>query len=208
MRPHILPHRPMTPIRHITAALVALAVLAFAPAAAHASYNDAIRDCADDSILQGSYTKQELRQAIKHLPTDLREYSDCSDVLARALASLAGKGRNGRSTPAQAPGTDNPALRTPSGAVASNPQQIDALKQQTSRAGNKAPPKVTVGGKPLTPGTGGLVSTATRTSPNHVPTSLLLALIALALVGAIAGLLVLRHRWPETRRVALRILRR
>jgi hypothetical protein len=198
----------MTPIRHIRAVLAALAVLAFAPATAHANYNDAIRDCADDSILQGSYTKHELRQAIKHLPTDLREYSDCSDVLARALASLAGKGKNGRSTGSQAPGTNDPALRTPSGAVASNPQQIDALKQQTSHAGNNAPPELTVAGKPVTPGTGGLVNTATRTAPNHVPVPLLLALIALALIGAITGFLVLRHRWPETRRVALRILRR
>jgi uncharacterized integral membrane protein len=37
---------------------------------------------------------------------------------------------------------------------------------------------------------------------------LLVALIALAAMGALLGLIVMRHRWPETRRDALRLLRR
>jgi hypothetical protein len=196
---------PMTRIRHITVALVALAVLLIGPAAARADYRAAIRDCADDSVLQGTYTKHELQQARRHLPSDLREYSDCSDVLARALASLANKGKNGRAGGTLPPAAGNPALTTPSGAIASNSQQLDALKQQT---GVKTPPKVALGGTPVTAGTAGLLNAAARTSPNHLPVPLLLALIALAVMGAIAGLLVMRHRWPETRRVALRILRR
>jgi hypothetical protein len=195
----------MTWTRHTTVALVALAVMLLGPAAARADYRAAIRDCADDGVLQGTYTKQDLLQARKHLPTDLREYSDCSNVLSRALLSIAGKGKNGRAGGILPPAAGNPALTTPSGAIASNPQQLDALKQQT---GAKSPPKVALGGTPITAGTGGLLNAAARTAPNHLPVPLLLALIALAVMGAIAGLLVMRHRWPETRRVALRILRR
>ena len=196
----------MTRTRHITIAILALAVPALAAPAAQAGYRDAIRDCADDGSLQGSYTRHELQQARSHLPSDLREYSDCSDVLARALASLAGKGKNGRSTgtPAQAAGDPN--LTTPSGAIASNQQQYDALKQQTRS--DRPAPKVAVGGRSVTPATGGLINTATRTSPNNLPAALLVALIALAAMGALAGIVVLRQRWPETRRVAQRILRR
>ena len=196
----------MTRIRHISIGIVALAVLALGAPAAHADYRAVIRDCADDGFLQGTYTKNELRGARSHLPSDLREYSDCSDVIARALASLANKGKNGKAGDDYPPAAGDPNLTTPSGAIASNPQQFDALKQRT-KGGDKAP-KVSVAGRPVTPGTGGLVNTAARTSPNDLPVSLLVALIALAAMGALAGILVLRHRWPETRRVALRILRR
>jgi hypothetical protein len=196
--------------RHITVALIALAALGLAAPAAHADYRAAIRDCADDGVLQGSYTRQELRQALSHLPADLREYSDCTQVLNRALASLANKNNGSRSVGTLPAAAGNPALTTPSGAVATTPQQLASLKQQTGHAGdNSRPaPTVAVAGRQVTPGLGGLFNAAARTSPNQLPVSLLLALVALALMGAIAGLLVLRHRWPETRRAALRILRR
>jgi hypothetical protein len=197
----------MIRIRHITIGIVALAVPALGAPAAHADYRAAIRDCADDGYLQGTYTKHELRGARSHLPSDLREYSDCSDVLARALASLANKGKNGRAGGDYPPAAGDPNLTTPSGAIASNPQQFDALKEQT-KGGDKPAPKVSVAGRPVTPGTGGLVNAAAHTSPNKLPVPLLVALIALAAAGALAGTVVLRHRWPETRRVALRILRR
>jgi hypothetical protein len=196
----------MTRTRHITIGILALAVLALGAPAAHADYRAVIRDCADDGYLQGTYTKRDLKGARSHLPSDLREYSDCSDVITRALASLANKGRNGRAGGDYPPAAGDPNLTTPSGAIASNPQQFDALKERTK--GNTPAPKVTVAGRPVTPGTGGLVNTAARTAPNELPGPLLVALIALAAMGVLAGILVLRRRWPETRRVALRILRR
>jgi hypothetical protein len=197
--------------RHIP--LIVMAALAIAslcaPAAFAANYHDAIRDCNDDGVLQGTYTRGQLRQARNHLPSSLREYSDCSEVLARALAAAGRKGSGGVGGGDSGPPAGDPKLTTPSGAVASNNGALDALKKRAALSTkDQAPEQVTVGGRQITPGTGGLSSSAVRTSPNDLPLPLLLALAALAAAGVLAGLLLMRHRWPETRRVALRLLRR
>jgi hypothetical protein len=197
--------------RHIAITVAAaLAVLAAgAPSAGAANYHDAIRDCNDDGVLQGRYSARTLRQARKHLPASLREYSDCSDVLARALAAASKPGSGGLGGGNTAPPAGNPALTTGSGAVAGTPAQKSALEQQAGNSTDDRPPAgLDVGGRSVTPGTGGLGNAAVRTSPNDLPSPLLAALIALAAAAALASGLVMRHRWPETRRVALRILRR
>jgi len=71
------------------------ALLLVVPSAAHADPTEIIRDCADDGALQGDYTAAELRNARNNLPTDIDEYSDCRDVLARALASKTANSGNG-----------------------------------------------------------------------------------------------------------------
>jgi hypothetical protein len=199
-------------IRHIpvilTAALAALVVLgAGAPVASAADYHDAIRDCNDDGVLQGQYSRSTLRQARNHLPASLREYSDCSDVLARAIAAAGKKGGRGGGDPA--PPLGDPALTTGSGAIASNPDQLNALKEKTKRStDDRAPAQVSVGGATVTPGSAGLSNKSLRASPNELPKPLLIALIALAVTGALAGLFAMRQRWPETRRAAIRLLSR
>src|SRR3954452_9218025 len=63
-----------------------LATLLLAPAA-WAQDTKIIRDCALDGVLDGHYTTAELRSARAHLPTDVDEYSDCRDVISRAIAA-------------------------------------------------------------------------------------------------------------------------
>ena len=198
-------------IRHIfLAGAAALAVVAAtAPVAVAANYHDAIRDCNDDGVLQGRYTLHTLRQARSHLPASLREYSDCSDVLARAIAAAGRPGSGGSAGGGTAPPLGNPALTTGSGAIAPNIQQKQALEQQAKLSTNDRPPtEVSVGGHKVLPGTASLASSAVHASPNDLPGPLLIALIVLAATAALASALVMRYRWPETRRVALRILRR
>jgi hypothetical protein len=198
-------------IRHIlTIAVAALAVLAAsAPSAFATNYHDAIRDCNDDGVLQGRYSIHTLRQARSHLPTSLREYSDCDSVLARAIAAAAKPGSGGVAGGYTAPPLGNPALTTGSGAIAPNADQKQALEQQAKQSTSDRPPSgLAVGGHPVIPGTAGLRNAAVRMSPNDLPSSLLIALIALAATALLASALALRHGWPETRRVALRILRR
>ena len=210
MRPLSSPSQ-LAPFRHI-AIIVALAMAvlaASAPQAVAANYHDAIRDCNDDGVLQGRYKPRVLREARRRLPASLREYSDCYDVLSRALAAAAKPGSGGTGGGNTAPPLGNPALTTGSGAVAPNAAQKDALEQQAKQSTNdSAPSDLSVGGHSVLPGTGGLRNAAVRASPNDLPPPLLAALIALAAMGALATVLVMRHRWPETRRVALRILRR
>ena len=198
-------------IRHILLAAVgALAVLAAtAQTAGAADYHAAIRDCNDDGVLQGRYSLHTLKQAKKHLPASLREYSDCSDVLARAIAAAGRPGSGGTAGGGTAPALGNPALTTGSGAIAPNIQQKRALEQQAAQSTRDvAPQDVTVGGEKVVPGAAGLTNTAVHTSPNDLPAPLLILLIALAASAALATALVMRQRWPETRRVALRIFRR
>src|SRR3954471_6426243 len=70
--------------------LALLAALLCAPTARAAGKTTAIlRDCADDGILQGSYTAAQLRTARDNVPAELNEYSDCQDVLSRAISGKA-----------------------------------------------------------------------------------------------------------------------
>src|SRR5215213_1065793 len=64
-----------------------LGLVVFVPAAHAASTTQILRDCADDGVLQGTYSPSELRKARKNIPTDTDEYTDCRDVLARAGAA-------------------------------------------------------------------------------------------------------------------------
>jgi hypothetical protein len=188
---------------------VAVAAAAAPHAALAADYHDAIRDCNDDGVLQGRYTVRTLRQARHHLPSSLREYSDCEDVLARAIAAATKPGSGGTGGGNAAPALGDPALTTGSGAIASNAGEKSALENQAKKSTNDvAPTGISVGGHAIEPGTAGLSTDAVRASPNDLPTPLIAALIALAVMGLLAARQLWRHGWPETRDVALRILRR
>jgi hypothetical protein len=198
-------------IRHILmAAVAALAVVGVtAQSAAAADYHAAIRDCNDDGVLQGHYSLHTLRQARKHLPASLQEYSDCADVLAKAIAAAGRPGSGGQAGGGSAPPLGNPALTTGSGAIAPNVQQKNALEAQARQSTKDVPPSdIAVGGHTVRPGVPGLATSALHTSPNDLPGPLLVLLIVLGATAALATALALRNRWPETRRVALRILRR
>jgi hypothetical protein len=196
----------VTRIRNISVALAALLVLAVAAPAAYAldgNYHHVIRECYDTGQLPaGKYTRSALKQARKHLPSDIKEYSDCEDLINAALAAAGRKGGGGGYIPPA-----NPALTTPSGAQASNPQDLDALKRETDpKTRAAAPPQVPIANAKLSPTTGGLL--ADRTAANDVPLPLILALASLVVLGLIAGSSAIRQRWPQTRRAALRLLRR
>src|SRR3954465_14546757 len=89
-------------LRTVLAGLVIL--LAIAPAAEAASTTQILRDCADDGVLQGHYSPTELRKARQHIPADADEYTDCRDVLSRAMAGAiarSGSGSGGSSSGSQ-----------------------------------------------------------------------------------------------------------
>lgn len=193
--------------RNITIALVALCAAATLAPPAWAldnNYHHVIRECYDSGRLDGSkYTREALKKARKRLPSDIKEYSDCEDLINEALANY-GRGGGGSN---YAPPAD-PALTTPSGAVASSQADYDALGRETAATTKGAPPQIEIADKKLTPTTGGVINKASKTDSNDVPLPLILALAALAAMALIGGATVLRQRWPQTRRGALRLLRR
>src|SRR6185437_5502770 len=64
---------------------------ALAGAAASGTAAQAITDCNDHSRLTQSYSSPVLRQALAQMPADVREYTDCFDVIERQLFKQLGQ---------------------------------------------------------------------------------------------------------------------
>jgi hypothetical protein len=173
-----------------TTLLCLLAALLFAPAAMAASTTQILRDCQDDGVLEGHYTVAELRKAERNLPSDIAEYSNCGDVLSRAIDSAAAAPVH--TTPRQSGGRPSrPAANaggqtSPSVLAPSTPQDAQALATAQT-----APPPVQVHGRRVASGF------AADVGRNSLPSSLLIALI---LIGAAAIALAA----PAVRRVVAR----
>src|ERR671914_1378114 len=182
-----------TVIRAATSLLV-LAVLALLalPGGAMAQ-NPAIADCNDNGVLDKKYNNKQLRQAIEDLPTDLDEYSNCRELLTNAITS--GSDRGGNRPTVGADGSPLPAEEQ-----AARTKDNEDLAAITADPG-KSPPSAQVGGEEVKPGSNGLFDLASAS--NDLPIPLLVALIALALVALIGGLVAMRERIPALSRIPL-----
>ncbi|WP_354699253.1 hypothetical protein [Paraconexibacter sp. AEG42_29] len=91
---------PRTTFRSVAPRLIAclLAVGAITPAAAHAGVGTkVVADCADDSKLTKKYSAAEYADALRNIPTDVDEYTDCRDVIRRAQLGIGGTSTGGDS---------------------------------------------------------------------------------------------------------------
>jgi cobalamin biosynthesis Mg chelatase CobN len=79
-------------MRRILTLLTFLLVLAV-PAVAHASGAAVLSDCADDEQLEHNYSQSDYKQALKDMPSDLKEYGGCYSVIQDA-ARKAAAGQN------------------------------------------------------------------------------------------------------------------
>lgn len=73
------------------AAAALVAGLALVPAAAAAG-NPIINDCENNGQLTHSYTLKELEHARATMPASIKEYSNCYDVISRAIIQARGSG--------------------------------------------------------------------------------------------------------------------
>jgi hypothetical protein len=199
--------------------LALVAALLLAPTAKADDPIELLRDCVDDSVLQGNYSDSELREAQKALPTDSDEYSDCRDVLSRALAKDTSSNDSGGDTGGGGGGTStgggtggggsgsSPDTGTTSGGVPdSTPtpvatpttpeseQDWQALAQARDRGGEE----MEIKGRAISPGEARLAADVGR---NSLPGALIavLALIGAATVSAVVPFLRRRGRsHPQT----------
>ena len=140
-----------------------------------------LRECQGGRIT-GHYTPAQLRDARKHIPTDVDEYSDCRDVLAQA--ALAGGGGSGGGHGSNAPGGVQPDTgRSP--LTASDPGETAALN-----SARLSSTKQTVGDKVLIPGATGFAATAER---HGLPTAVVIVLILLGLCASAASFASVRR---------------
>ena len=177
--------------------LLATVLLLFVavPATAYAGTREKIvADCYDDGKLDGNYSPSEIRDARNNLPADIDQYSDCRDVLARALGGSGDKalggGAGGGALGGGGGGAGPAQDLTPNG-----PQEQQELEQAAIGGGDQP---IQVGSTTVVPGAAGLASDATK---NAMPVTVLVALILLGLV-AIAGAVPYVRRRLHARRLA------
>src|SRR4051794_35757569 len=155
--------------------LSGLILLLAAPTASAGVREKILRECQEGRI-SGDYTPKQLRDARKHIPTDVDEYSDCRDVLAQAALTgrsggdggNGGNGGNRGSAGSTAPGGVQPQSGL-SPLTPSDPEETAALADARLKS-----TKVTVGDQSLIPGAAGFAATAGR---HGLPTTVLLVLI-------------------------------
>ena len=181
----------MTCVRILVISLAAFVALCL-PSLAQASPQAVIRDCADDGSLDGKYSNDDLRSARDNLPADLDEYSDCREVIGAAIND--GGGHKGA-----AGGTGGPRRGGQTGAAKAERKRDKAALARAARRRQK--PRLEVGGQTVEPSGNGLFEL--RSAANGIPLPLLLAVIALGLLGATGGFLALRRRIPALARLSL-----
>jgi hypothetical protein len=74
----------------VIAAVVVLAVGVFGAASASARVSKAVVDCNTNTRLTHTYTEAQLRAALNTMPADIKEYTNCYDVIQRALLAEIG----------------------------------------------------------------------------------------------------------------------
>jgi hypothetical protein len=194
--------------------LALLATLLCAPAARADTTTQIWRDCVLDSKLDGNYTLSQLREARNHPPADGLEYTDCTDILARAIAAKTsspshsnsggnssggggtggggggGGGSGSSSGGGGGGGGGNGAADSAPAAplTPSTPADQQALNEAAIHGDNV----VKVDGKPVMPG--GASRLAADVGRNSLPTTLVIVLILLGLAAILAGGRQIRDR--------------
>lgn len=186
-------------VRQLITLVVAFAALAF-PASAAADPDTVVRDCAADGSVDGDYSDSEKRAALKRIPADLDEYSDCRSVIAASLGGgpKAGASKNDRN----------------GGATGSAAAQAGSAKERKARAEKRkkqrAKTELALGDRKVDPRNSGVFQAADTS--NGLPTPVLLALIALGLLATAGGVMAIGKRNSSLaatlRRVPLPFLRR
>jgi hypothetical protein len=170
----------------IAALAVSISLLAASPSVAHAAtpcWQRVISDWTADGKIDGHYSPHCLRQAIKHTPEDLRDYSSIDDDINAALiGTLTVKnGTNGSGGGGPGPNSTGPGSSTGGSAVSPN----EAKKQAEQAVPHAGTPQ----------------SIPSDSSTVPLPLLIMAGIVAAALLAAASPPLIqrLRARFPRTR---------
>ena len=163
--------------------LSGLILLLAVPTASAGVREKILRECQEGRIT-GDYSPGQLRDARKNIPTDIDEYSDCRDVLARA--SLTGRGGSGGGGGTSAPGGIVPGGGNGTPLTTNDSGETAALDDARLR---NSP--LSVGDERIVPGAAGFAATAAR---RGLPATVLVVLVLLGLCALAATLPSARRR--------------
>jgi len=191
--------------------LALLATLLCAPVARADTTTQIWRDCVLDSKLDGHYTLAQLREARSHPPADGLEYTDCTDILARAIAAKTSSHSSGNNSGGNSSGggtvgggggtgggsgsggggsgdggTGDSAPAAP--LTPSTPADQKALNEAAIHGSNV----VKIDGKPVMPG--GQSQLTADVGRNSLPDTLVIVLILLGLAAILGGGRQIRDR--------------
>jgi hypothetical protein len=181
-------------LRAALASCVAAVLLVTASPALAGTREKILQEC-QDGRLTGHYTVKQIRDARDHIPTDIDQYSDCRDVLSRALADAAGGGGAGGGGGAAGGGGTGAGGSSGGGTGgASTPlltPSSPADSAAIARAQSHGAAPVDVGGRKITPGAVGFAAGAPR---NGLPAGVIVVLALLGVAAAAGGAPVVRGR--------------
>jgi hypothetical protein len=162
------------------AAALALALVAAAPAVATSTTTKILEECAAGTLPTG-YSQQAYNQALKQMPPELAEYSDCPDLIHKAQFARAASSRG-------TGGAGEPGSGASTAVAAPTPTEQRTL-ESVPRGAAAAP--VPVGGEVLHPG---VVHVDLASAFNTLPTPLLVLLVFLLVCALALGGRALRRR--------------
>jgi hypothetical protein len=170
----------------VTALAAFLSVLAASPSVAHAAtpcYKRVISDWTADGVINGHYSPHCLRQAIKKVPEDLRDYSPIlDDINAALIDALAVKNGTNNNGPGSGPGPSTSGGNNTSGGKLTPAEAKKRAEQAVPHAG-----------------TAGSIPDSSRSLP--LPLLILAGIAAAALLAAASLPLIqrIRARSPRPR---------
>jgi hypothetical protein len=175
--------------------LSAIAALAAAPALANGSA--VLGDCNSNGALTRHYSRADLQNALNTMPADIKEYTNCYDVISRALLASAGGGHTGGGSSSGSQGSGSPSGGSGhSGSGSNGAQTPSAAKHGHPRAGTTS--AAAGSNAPISPATGSTTPTAsgvnTASSGSSLPTVLIVVLILLGLAALSGGGVAIRRR--------------
>jgi hypothetical protein len=169
--------------QRLLAAAVLIACLLVPASSAMASGADVLKDCNTNGRLTKTYTQKELRQALAQMPSDVREYSDCANIIRKAELGLNGAGGPG------GPGSQATAQNPFAGASPAEAAQLTKEIEKARRSGGR-PQRV--GTAAVTPGS---LAYHQIKSVSKLPLPLMILVVLMGVgASALAGYLVYRRR--------------
>lgn len=167
----------MTMLRRLTAAAVVTSCLLLPVPPALASGADVIIDCNDNGHLTKTYSQKEYRDALAQMPADVRQYTDCENVIRRAQLGL----------PNSTGGTAS--AQNPFGSA--TPEETAAAQKDIAAATKTGGIRQRVGGGLVTPGT---LSFQKISAVSELPTPLLVLVVLIVLGTAGFAVHLVRSR--------------
>lgn len=167
-------------------------LMAAAPAMAY-NVSAVYKDCEGNGKLTGHYPRGELQAALNSMPSEVAEYSACSDIIQQALlgASAPGGGHHGGSSSVLGGAGRNRGGGGPGGAASGGRAGSTGTSSTNGgrSAGAGTPNAVRLAGSDIRPG-----STGTGAAGSSLPVALLVVLILLALTAFSGGAFAIRRR--------------